>query len=199
MAEEATTTETEEVTEEVTDQNGTETAPESDTKDATFTKADLDSRVAAALIAQEKRTKDEAEKQRLQDEQIAAINDGEYKTALGIVQGKLDALEASQGEKDYRIEAQNVLVKLGMSKYAETLIPMTNDITQLLQAAELFKAGMEEGIEEGVTKEVNERLDTGPSRTPANTQKTPDKTPDQMTKEEVIEWARANKLVLRGA
>lgn len=194
MAEEDTQEQTEEAT-----QAGAETDATADTKDAKQIEEErakaeqsaIDSRISAGIKAYIEKTDAETEKQRLQDEQIAAINDGEYKTALDIVQAKLDALEASQGKKDYQIEAQGVLVKMGMSKYSEALIPTCNDITQLLQAAELFKAGLEQGIEQG----VNERLDTGPSRTPANTHTTPDKTPDQMNKEEFNAWKVANKLV----
>jgi hypothetical protein len=189
MADEDTQEQTEEAT-----QDGAETVVDADTNDAEAKlkeQAEIDRRISAGIKAYIDKSSKADEKKRLEDEQIAAINDGEYKTALDIVQGKLDALEASQGEKDYQIEAQNVLVKLGMSKYAETLIPMTKDITQLLQATELFKAGMEKGIADG----VNERLDTGPTRTPTNTNKAPDKTPDKMNRDEFIEWKVANKLV----
>ena len=191
MAEEETQPQTEEAT-----QDGAETDGNADTKDATqderqFTQSELDSRTSAGIKAYIEKREVESEEQRKQDEQIAAIKDGKFEEALKYTQAKLDALEAAQTDKDYKLEAQGVLVKLGMSHFTDALIPGTKTIDELLQRAEAFKSGLEQGIEQG----VNERLNTGPTRTPASTHKTPDKTPDKMDREEFAAFKIAHGLV----
>jgi hypothetical protein len=191
MADEETQTQTDEAT-----QDGAETDANADTKDAgktetTLTQAEVDRRTSAGIKAYIERIETEAEETRKNDEKIAAIKDGKFEEALKMTQAKLDAMEASQGAKDFKLEATSVLVELGMAKYAQALIPNAKTIEDLLQASQLLKADIEAGIEQG----VNERLNTGPSRTPDNTHKTPDKTPDKMNKDEFLEWKRERKLV----
>ena len=193
MAQEETQTVTEEATEAVeSDQNGAETAPTADTKEAQkYSQAEVDARVSAALKARAERERKETEERQRNEEQIAAIREGKFEEALKMTQAKLDALEAAQADKDLQLEAQNVLVELGMSHFSTALLPGTKSIDELIKRAQAFKEGLDQGIEQG----VNQRLNTGPPRTPANPQKPTDKTPDQMDKDEFMEWKRARKLV----
>ena len=186
-------TETQEATEEAT-HDGAETGQDANTDEAkqedAYTQADVDRRVSAALKAyQDKRDKESAEQQ-AQDAKVAAINDGEFKKAWESTQAELDAIRADLATKDYQVEAQGVLVKLGLSHFGDALIPGTKTVDDLIQRAEVFKAGMERGIED----EVKKRLDTGPSKIPGNAPKPQDKAISDMTIPEFQEWKRSKNL-----
>ena len=196
MADEETQAATEEVT-----HDGAETGQQADTNEATqeeqaaFTPAELqkevDRRVSQAMIKAEEKRQAELEKQAREQEKLNALKEGEFEKAFKMTQAKLDQLEAELQSKEYKNDAHTTLVKLGMSHYADVLIPGTSTIDELIQRAEAFKRGMQEAAEQ----EVKKKLDTGPSRTPDNVTPPTPKPLDQMDKEEFIEWKRQNKLV----
>ena len=156
-----------------------------------FTQSELDSRISMALKSAQKRADDENEKRLKQEQQIALVKDGEYEQLYKQTQADMDAMKADLAAKDFRVEANDVLVKLGMSHYADALIPGVKDTDELIQRAEAFKAGVASAAE----AEVAKRLDTGTHRVPTNTKATEPVPLDKMTTDEFLEFKKANKLV----
>jgi hypothetical protein len=156
-----------------------------------FTQSELDSRISAGIKSYQKNTEAEREKQRKQDEAIALLKDGEYKQLYEQTQADLDAIRADSRADKFQVEANGVLVKLGMSHYSDALIPGVETIDELMQRAEAFKAGVASAAE----AEVAKRLDTGTHRVPTNIKPTEPVGFGEMTTEQFVEYKRQNKLV----
>lgn len=158
---------------------GAETEQATETKDdstgKTYTESEVDSRVSRGIkSALEKRDAD-TNKKAEQDRKIALMQDGKYEELYNSQQADIDALRSELGESNFKSEAQAVLVKLGLSHFADALLPNTKTIDELLQRAEAFKAG----VKAKAAEDVRQALDTGKPSVPSNT-----KAPVAMTVEE---------------
>jgi len=187
--------ETSAATDEATD-TGAETEQAADTKDDTqaeqsYTQAELDRRISAALNKQSENAARKAEEQRKQDEQIAAVKDGRFEDALNATRAELDAMKAAQANDHHKSEAQGVLIKLGLAHFADSIIPNTQTIDEVIQMAEAMKKAVDTKAEE----EVKRRLDTGTGRAPANPTTPEAKTFDKMSGDEFKAYKKAHGLI----
>jgi hypothetical protein len=187
--------ETPAATAEATD-TGAKTEQPADTKDDTpsepsYTQADLDRRISAALKKQGDNTERKAEEQRKQDEQIAAVKDGRFEDALTATRAELDTMKAAMAQDNHKSEAQSVLIKLGLTEFADSIIPNTQTIDDVIQMAEAMKKAVDEKAEE----EVKRRLDTSTGRVPLNPTTPEKKTLDQMDKDEFKQFKIDHNLV----
>lgn len=198
MAEEATPEATNAATD-AGDASGANSGQSAATEQATeaqetYTKeqlqAEVDRRVRSAMDKAEAKRIAELEEQQRQQEKMAAIKDGEFETAFKQTQAELDQLRSELQAKDYKAEAQGVLIKLGLSHFGDVLIPGTSTIDELLQRAEAFKKGMAEGVEQ----QVKEKLQT-PIAPPTNAEPVKQKSLLEMSNDEFREWKRQKGLV----
>jgi len=192
MADEETPT----ATADATDDSGAAQGQEAETKDAenpekVFTQSEVDRRVTEALRTYQANQDAKAESMKREQEQINAIKEGEFEKALHLVQSELDAIKAETRSNEYKVRAHDVLRELNLSQFADVLIPGTSDTEELISRAKAFQNGIQRGIE----TEVKRKLDTGAQRVPENTKSPEPKRIDEMTRDEFVDWKKANGLV----
>ena len=150
-----------ETTEESTDQ----TKPVESTGDsgARFTQADLDRAISKAhdRWQSDKDAAVEAERKRLEDERLR--EKGEFEALFQDRDRELQELKTQVQRAQFRADAIDALNGLGMSDYAEIVIPGSETVDQVKERAQALYDKEQARIE----AEIQRRLDTGSSSKPS--------------------------------
>ncbi|MHC4379395.1 MAG: capsid assembly scaffolding protein Gp46 family protein [Planctomycetota bacterium] len=173
-----------------TDNSDTGTEPKNG---AVYTQAELDQRVSQAIKKREEKAQTELAQKTKEAERIALLQAGEHEKLYRETQAELDEVKNSLADTQYQNEANGVLVKLGLSHFSDVLIPGTKEISELLQRAEAFKAGVEAQAEQI----AQQRLETGKAPVPTNTQTQRPKTIEEISKDPELwkQYKKDNNLV----